>query len=262
MTATNRPMPRPGFLRVLAALVLREMTTRYGRSWGGYVWALAEPLGAIALLTLVFSQMMRSPPIGSSFALFYASGYMAFQLFVDISNTTSSAIGVNRSILRYPSVTPLDAILSRFLLSLLTQVVAMTILFSGIILIFGVSVSLDPVKLSMAIAISALLGLGIGALNCVIFAFVPVWHQIWAVISRPLFLVSGIFYLVEDLPEHLRGIIWFNPLVHPVSLMRAGFYGSYDARSASPAYACLIGAVCLLLGLFLLRQNGGRILEQ
>ena len=36
-------------LRAVAALVLREMSTRYGRTPGGYLWAILEPLGMIIM---------------------------------------------------------------------------------------------------------------------------------------------------------------------------------------------------------------------
>ena len=62
------------WLRVLFALVVREMSTRFGRSWGGYLWAIVEPVGGILLLTFIFSLALRKPPLGTNFALFYASG--------------------------------------------------------------------------------------------------------------------------------------------------------------------------------------------
>ena len=43
--------------RTILALMLREMSARYGRSPGGYLWALLEPLGAILILS---SGMWRS----------------------------------------------------------------------------------------------------------------------------------------------------------------------------------------------------------
>ncbi len=258
--APSRPV-RFQFARVLGALILREMATRYGRSWAGYFWAFAEPLAAITLLTLAFSQMMRSPPIGTSFALFYATGYLAFNVYVDISNTVSHAVQVNRKLLRYPSVTPLDAILARFILSLLTQLVVMSLMIATILLTRDVSVNISLPPILTAIAMAALLGLGVGTLNCVLFTFLPSWSNIWTVINRPLFIVSGIFYLVEDLPGHLKDLIWFNPLTHPVALMRSGFYGTYDAPSASPPYVFLLAACLLLVGLFLLRRHRSRIVE-
>ncbi len=42
-------------LRVLAALIIRETSARFGRSWGGYIWAIAEPTGGIVLLSVAFS---------------------------------------------------------------------------------------------------------------------------------------------------------------------------------------------------------------
>ena len=54
-------LPSFANLRVILALMLREMTTRYGKSTGGYIWAFAEPLGMIAILSAVFSMAIRTP---------------------------------------------------------------------------------------------------------------------------------------------------------------------------------------------------------
>ena len=72
---------RPRFqrLRVIAALVLRGMGARNSRSAGGYLWAILEPLGTTLLLALAFSLMLRSPPLGTSFILFYATGILPFR---------------------------------------------------------------------------------------------------------------------------------------------------------------------------------------
>ena len=44
-------------------LALREIATTYGRSPGGYVWALADPILGVALLTLVFDVLMNGYPV-------------------------------------------------------------------------------------------------------------------------------------------------------------------------------------------------------
>ena len=77
-------------LRVLFALVVREMGTRFGRSWGGYLWAIAEPLGGILLLTIAFSLALRTPPLGTNFALFYATGIIPFFLFSNVSRSVAA----------------------------------------------------------------------------------------------------------------------------------------------------------------------------
>ena len=102
-------------LRVLFALMVREMATKFGRSWGGYIWAIAEPLGGIMLLTVAFSFAFRKPPLGTNFALFYATGIIPFYLF---SNVTRLGRPGDRhrtggcSPIRW--CTPLDAVLAKF----------------------------------------------------------------------------------------------------------------------------------------------------
>ena len=73
--------PRMQHLRVIFALVVREMGTKFGRSAGGYLWAVAEPLGGIVLLAIAFSLALRAPPLGTSFILFYATGTVPFGMF-------------------------------------------------------------------------------------------------------------------------------------------------------------------------------------
>ena len=73
------------------ALVVREMSTRFGRSYGGYIWAIAEPLGGVMLLNLAFSLTVRRPPLGTNFALFYATGIIPFFLFTGVSGAVARA---------------------------------------------------------------------------------------------------------------------------------------------------------------------------
>ena len=48
--------------RTVLALMLREMATTYGRSAGGYLWAILDPVLGIALLSVLFSLALRHPP--------------------------------------------------------------------------------------------------------------------------------------------------------------------------------------------------------
>ena len=128
------PPVRLRWLRVLFALVVREMSTKFGRSWGGYLWAIVEPLGGILLLTIVFSLALRKPPLGTNFALFYATGVIPFYLFNKVTSTVGAAIDSNRGLLTYPVVQPLDAVLAKFITDFLTMFIIGVLLFPDIIL--------------------------------------------------------------------------------------------------------------------------------
>ena len=260
MVPIDRPTrPQGGFtaFRVLFALVMREMITRFGRSTGGYLWAVIEPGAFIALLSLAFSQIAHSPPIGRSFALFYATGYVAFSFYHEIAALTGRALQVNRPLLNYPSVTALDAILARFLLQVLTGLAVAAVIFTGILTAFADRVSLDLTALITVFALASLLGLGVGMVNASLFALSRTWERIYAVISRPLFLISGVFFTFGALPGFVRDVLWWNPLIHLVGIMRSAFYPPYDPGYVSVFYVLSVALALLTGGLLLLIGTAG-----
>ena len=231
--------------RTVAALILREMSTRYGRTPGGYIWALIEPLGAIMILSLGFSLMLRSPSLGTSFILFYASGYLPFNLYQQVSQVVARAIPFSRPLLAYPSVTWVDAILARFILNTLTGLMVTDVLLFAILSFIDTRVVLDVPPMIEAMALAALLGLGIGTLNSLLGGLFPTWDVIWSIATRPLFLASGIFYTYEDLPSGVQAVLYYNPLVHISGIMRTGLYPMYNPQYVSPIYVISVSLITL-----------------
>ena len=254
---------RPGFqrLRVITALMLRGMDTKFGRAAGGYIWAIAEPLGGILLLSVAFSLALRSPPIGTSFLLFYATGVVPFRAFNAMAGAVSTSISANRGLLAYPVVDPIDAVFARFALNFMTDFIVAALLFTGIIWINDLHVNLDLATIAGAFVLGSLLGLGVGTLNCVLFGLFPTWKNVWAVLTRPLFLMSGVLFLFEDVPTNFRDILWYNPVAHVISLMRAGFFGAYDPVHVSVTYVLAVAAITFVIGGYLLRRYASLLIE-
>lgn len=249
------PRRRFASLRAIGALILREMSTTNGRSPGGYLWAVLEPVGGIALLSLVFAAAFRNPPLGISFPMFYATGMLLFLMFTDIHNKVAQALSYSRQLLAYPTVTFLDAILARFVLNLITQLMVGYIILMGCLILFETRVTPNLGIIVQAYALTALLAVGIGVLNCYLFTRFEVMQQAWSILMRPMFIISGIFFLFEAIPEPYADILWFNPLIHVIGLMRQGFYSTYDAVYVSTLYVCGLSLVCMALGLTLLRRH-------
>ncbi len=236
------------------ALVLREMTSTYGRSPGGYIWAILEPLGMIALLSVAFSLLLRSPSLGSNFILFYATGYLPFMLYQQISVKVMQAIKFSKPLLLYPSVTWIDAIIARFILNTLTQIMAGFILLAAILLIADTHTVLNIAPILIAVCLAALLGLGIGLMNCLLNGLFPVWGTIWAIATRPLFLASAILYIYEEMPALLQEMLWYNPLVHITGMFRSGVFSLYDPVYISPLYVLGVALTTIAFGLVLMRR--------
>lgn len=248
-------------VRVLFALVLREMGTKFGRSAGGYLWAIAEPLGGILLLAIAFSLALRSPPLGTSFILFYATGMVPFNLFNTMSKGVAGAIASNRGLLSYPVVTVLDAVFAKFLLNLLTAILVATVLFGVIIVVIDPPITLDLAAVARGVAMAALLGLGIGTMNCVLFGFFPTWKNVWSVLTRPLFILSGVFFTYESVPAQFQHLLWYNPLTHVIAVTRSGFYGSYDPQFVSYPYVLGIALTSFAVGAWLMRRHASFLIE-
>ena len=249
-------------LRVLFALVVREMGTTFGRSWGGYFWAIAEPLGGILLLSLAFGLALRTPPLGSSFMLFYATGYIPYNVYRGVSGDVTSAIRSNKGLLSYPVVTVLDAVMSKLLLSTLTMLVVAVVLYTAIILTLAQPVKIDIGAVTLAFFLSALIGLGVGSVNCVLFGFFPVWRSIWKILSRPKFILSGVLFLYESVPAGMQELLWFNPIAHTIGLMRAGIYGGYHPTWVSVPYVVGVSLGLFVIGTYLLRRYTTALLDQ
>ena len=253
---------KPGVARSFAALVLREMATTYGRSPGGYIWAVLEPLAAIALLSFAFSLAFHAPSLGNSFPLFYATAYLPYMLFHDVSAKTAQAIRFSRPLLNFNAVSWIDVLLARFALNLFTHLVVGTLVIGAMLLTFETRAAPDIAIVFRAVAMSACLALGIGVLNAFLFLAFPAWERLWTIVTRPLFIISGVFFLFEDVPTDLRDILWFNPLFHVTGLMRAGFYPNYEASYACGPYVFGIGAAFLVLGLLLFARHSDGLLHK
>lgn len=248
-------------IRILAALIIRETCARFGRSWGGYLWALAEPAGAILLFAIAFSYISRRPPIGTSFIFFYATGIIPFLTYNSIANAAMQAIRANRGLLTYPVITPLDTVIARALLELLTHVLIATILFYALAIWESPRLVIEPLALATALSMAAVLGLGVGTLNCVFIGFFPTWQSIWSVLNRPLFLISGVLFTFDSLPAQLRDVLWFNPVAHIVVETRFGFYGVATPGFVDPVYVFGTGMTLFVIGAFLLKRNEGFLIN-
>jgi capsular polysaccharide transport system permease protein len=248
-------------LRVVRALLQREMTTRYGRSAGGYLWAVGEPLGMIAMLSLVFALISRTPALGESFVVFFASGYLSFHFYRSTADVVGGAISFNKPLMKYPAVNAFDAILARFVLQVLTNCLTATLILSGSIHITGENVQLDLGKIAAAVAAAAALGLGIGSMNAVLFQIYPTWQRVWNIANRPLFIISGIFYIPEEMPRIVQEALFYNPVVHVVSAFRSGIYPTYRPILAELTYPLAIALATFFLGLLLLRRFDAAIAD-
>lgn len=261
MPATFR-LRAPNSVRTIMALVLREIATSYGRSPGGYMWAIAEPVAGIALLTFIFSMGFHAPPLGSSFSLFYASGLVPFLVYVELSNKLSQAINYSAPLLSYPRVTIIDAVLARAVLNTATQAIVVCLIMIPLLAMIDTQAPVDLAALAQGFALAICLGFGVGVVNCFLVTRFPVWQRIWSIVNRPMFLLSCIVFTFESVARPFQDWLWFNPIVHVIGIVRGGLYAGYDATYVSALYVLLISMLLSVIGIFLLWRFRNRLLNR
>lgn len=234
---------------ILGALVLRETHVRFGRTRLGYLWALVEPLGHAAALALVYYTLGRRSPVGGSMALFFLTGLMPFFLWYKVSHRLVSAFTSDRPLLGVPAVTHLDILLARALLEGGAWVVVAAILFALLVALGFADPPTDLEGLCGAIGATYLLGIGIGAINATVTALLRSWQNVFQIATRPLYLASGVFYVVDQLPDAARQILVWNPLVHAIEWVRASFYPAYTTMTLDKGYLVSWAVYTFAIGL-------------
>lgn len=236
--------------RVIGSLILRETRATFGTSRLGYLWALITPVAGILVLVVIFSFAGRLPsPYGGSLALFLALGLLTLQFYTELASKLMTVFSANQALLTYPPIKAVDTVLARFILISLTYLLINMIFVIGLVWFDLADWPAHPHQLFLAFLCTAGIGLGIGTLNAIISSFFTSWQHINALINRPLFFISGIFYLPSALPPNVRNILQWNPVMQLIEWMRTGYYPDYNSLVLNIEYICVIMTVLIFLGL-------------
>lgn len=223
-------------IRVVVALVHRELLSRFGRSALGFLWAVINPLLTIALLTILFTFLQRRAPVGGNFVQFFATGMIPYMTFRFTSLRGFGAFSSNLSLFEFPSVKPLDALISRVVLEFWTMLMVGVIVFAVIwVLGFG-GIPRNAAPILEAYLLLLAFGFGVCIINACLENFFDSWSRIYRVLVMMLFYTSGIFFVPDFVPVQIRQIIAWNPLLHIIELFRSGFYLGYGSATFDRSY--------------------------
>jgi capsular polysaccharide transport system permease protein len=246
--------------RVLYALMLRDIRTRFFGSGLGYLLAIVWPLSHILIVVAILIAAGRSTPYGDSVALFVATGALPFMIFSYVSRFMMISVFMTRPLLAFPEVKILDTFIAAAVLeTLATCCVTLTLIIIG--WASGVNiVPHDPVEASYAFGAAVLLGVGAGVLNGVIALAVPFWMTGYALLIILLWMTAGIFFVPDALPEVLRNPLGWQPVLQTVEWMRSAYYEGYGDVLLDRRYVLGVGVGMLFFGLMLERAVRGHLL--
>lgn len=246
--------------RILVALMLRDIRTRFFGSAWGFLVSVGWPLSHILLLLGTYLLMGRSAPYGDNVALWFATGIVPFMCFSYLSRFIMFGVVMNKQLLSYPVVKFTDIVFARAIVEILSAGLVVIIL-CGIFWVYGVDfVPLDAVEASYALLAAGLLGLGVGVVCATIAGLVPMWVTAYSLFTIVLWISSGIVFVPDALPEQAKILLSYNPVLQCVEWIRSAYYEGYGVGLLDKAYVLEWGVGTLFVGLGAERLIRGRLL--
>lgn len=248
--------------RVVHALLMREVLTRFGRHNIGFLWLFVEPMlftvGVTALWTLAKQVHGSTLPI----AAFALTGYSAVLLWRNMPSRTIGSVAPNLALMYHRNVKVIDVFVARLLL----EAGGATASFVVLSIVFIAVGMIQPPENVLQAAVGWFmltwfgfsLAILLGALNEEYEIVEKLWHPS----AYLLFPLSGAAFLVDALPAAAQQYILYLPMVHGVEYVREGYFGSQIRAHYDLQYMALCNTLLLLLGMAQLRKISRKVIPE
>jgi ABC-2 type transport system permease protein/capsular polysaccharide transport system permease protein len=249
-------------LRILGALLIREMLTRYGRHNIGFLWLFVEPmiftLGVTALWTATKSVHGSDLPI-VAFAL---TGYSSVLLWRNMPGRCIGALWSNLALMYHRNIKVLDIYFARIALEFGGATISFTVLSMLFISLGWLNPPEDFLEVVAGWLLIAWLGaalaIALGALSHESELVDKLWHPA----SYLIFPLSGAAFMVDALPPAAREIVLYIPMVHGVEIVREGYFGSHARAHYDLGYLLPFILILSFIALMLVRRVARRVVPE
>ena len=247
--------------RVVAALLMREIITRYGRHNIGFFWLFAEPgmftVGVAEIWLNLHHESRGLPVVACAF-----TGYSTILLWRNCGNKCSQAITPNLSLLYHHNVRVIDVLFGRILLELSGCTMSFVFLF---IVFNSVGWLKMPDKWTVLVEgylLMAYFATGLATMVCACSELSEVFERVWHPITYFMLPISGLTYMVGWLPHQYQYLALYVPMVNGTEMIRDGYFGHYVHAKYSATYLALWSTGLLFGGLIFLKLFARRVEPQ
>ena len=244
---------------ILFNFAIYDLKIRYRNSVLGVLWSFIEPLLLLAVLFVVFSTMFRFEI--PNFPIYLLLGIVCYRFF---QNGTTLALNslTNRSAtitqIYFPrSIPGLSAGITSAIM-LIFELMVLGIFMAAFQFIPSITILLLPLVLMLEL----LLVLGIALPLSVLNAKFKDTEFIWGVVLSAGFFLTPIFYQFDMLPEAVRNVLQFSPMVQIVTMAHhVVLYGTLPSVNTI-LYAVGSISVITVVGYLIFRKYQARIAEE
>lgn len=248
-------------LRVIFAIMLRDMASRYGRTYWGYLIAVAWPLTHLLIIVIGFMTVNRFLFPGSESLIFISTGALPYILCVYPARLTAMSAMQNGAILSLPIVQPMDLFVARIALEIFNACVVTIVFCLGLWICDVDFIPIDLPTALMALYASIFFGVALGLCAVLLVAIGKMAGYLFFIfITIVLYLSSGVTVPAGLVSDRAREFIGYNPIFQLAEWMRSAYFESHSVVALDRPYVVLLSAGLLFLGLLGERAIRGRIL--
>lgn len=241
--------------RIVEALVLREIITRYGREGIGFLWLVGEPLLFCFGVMFLWSLMKPEYEHGVRLAPFIMTGYMCILLFRHMFSACAGALQANVGLLHHRIVRPLHIYISRAVLEVIGGATAFIVVYAILFCLGWVELPTNYLVVYAGYLTLGLISIGFAMVFAALTVRFEILERILPLIIYIIIPLSGAFVMVDWIPQEYRSFYLLNPLPHTVEMVRSGVFGEFVPTHYNAAYALAWGGGLLLAGLLLLSET-------
>jgi capsular polysaccharide transport system permease protein len=151
--------------------------------------------------------------------------------------------------------------IARALLEGVTEMIVAAILITMFLLAGMQAIPLDPLGVVVAMTLLWLSAWGVGMINAVVVAYVAGWERVWGALMSVLYFSSGTFFIPRMMPEWVRDILMWNPILQGIEMVRVNYFHEPDPQWLMPTYLAGWALVPLAVGFALQNLFRRRLLD-
>jgi capsular polysaccharide transport system permease protein len=238
--------------RVIGALLMREIITRYGRHNIGFMWLFVEPMmfnGGVLIMWTALGRHTATLPI----IPFVLTGYATILVWRNTMNRCGNAVEPNRALMHHRNVRVIDLMIARITLEIAGATISFIILALALGAIGFVPMPDNLFKMVSSWILLSWFAAGMGLVLGSLSIFNEIVDRIWHVASYLFLPFSGAFTMVDWIPVQFHAAILWVPTVSCVELLREGLLGPSIRAHYDISYVVVFNLILTLFGLLLVR---------
>lgn len=248
--------------RVIWALLMREIITRYGRHNIGFMWLFLEPMLFTLGVMALWSASKTTHGSSLSIVSFAITGYSSILLWRNATSRCAKAIEPNLSLLFHRNTHVIDVVCARLVLEISGATISFFFLTIFFILFNFITPPHDIATVLIGWGLLVWFACALGFIVCAVSERSEVFEKVWHTLTYLLLPLSGALFMLYWMPPSAREFLLWVPMVHGVEMIRHGFYGPAVPTFEDPLYFALCNLILTLFGLALLRETGRRVIPE